>query len=321
MGAVVNKRSAAKANVQWMQNLINGGKIPTVPVGKLYIDEPIRFPAKNPCGRIRTSGGAGYPMDYHGQISGPISEIVQITPGQPCFIVGGAGLYSEEPLYLTHEQAAAEAEPASAIEIEGRDPPATGRHRFGNILVRRWESLGKALNGFYEKVGSDWVFQEDENHADNTVWHDCETFECDRLFWSKNQQAVNHVFRDCRVNGLGPERDFVAFDIERGGCVKFPGLIVEQSQFTLIRVTDYSPNNCDFEGSVFFDRFLNPDTNLCVFEYAGNPAYANFSKWILDIRIFSALQLNPIENHVLYRVPVDMPRDYWNVEFRNIPQN
>lgn len=220
------------------------------------------------------------------------------------FRVRGDGFYAENPLEIVGNGGA-------GFEIEGHVNPPTGRHRFANICFSPCSFAFDALGGYYDDSN---IFHSDQNHADNTQVRRCETFCCQGLFRSDNEQAVNWVFRDCMVNGEGPGTPFTVCYLKRGGCVHLDRLVIEESQCTLFEVEQFSPNNCRLVcNDFFYDRMISPDAYLKVFKYSGQPTPASWSKWYLKANGFMAQYQDPAK---LYSVPANLPKDLFEVDIK-----
>ncbi len=301
---VMNSKIAATSNTEWLSKSLADGKPIKIPVGTLYVNGTAATRPVVGCGRLESEGSSGYSMDPHPTLSGFQSRIVQLGKG-PILRLSGVGFIATDPIEFVGDGESA------ALEIEGRAAPATGRHRFRNLIFRDWGCAFKCLAGYYR----DGKFIANENHADNSVVEGCETFNVDTLFRSENQQSLNWVFRDCAVNGAGVSKGCVVADVVRGGCLTLERLVVEESKVTIFRVTDYSPNNSRLVcRDLFYDQMLDKDQYLCLFEYAGPAAAANYARWSVFMDGFVAPQKFPLDRSKFYQAPADLPRDGWRIE-------
>lgn len=311
LAPIMNDRNAAANNTKWLQAAINRGDTPVIPVGGLYVNDVITTPAKVGCGRIATKGSGGYYMPQHPTLFGSQSVICQLKPKSPIFRLSGAGFIATEPLGLWGDGQAA------AIEVEGRTSPATGRHRFANLILYNWQSCFRALGGYYYDDEGKRRFKDEEQHADNCSVSNCEAFDCDRWFWSQNQQAVNWMFDGCVSNFFGPPRMHRLADIERGGLVSFTNHVFCVPQVTFFRVRDYSPNTAklvcrDFE----FDRTSAPDAAIVPLEYVGPPECSNYADYYLQVRGFACQKIEAKN-----KIPADMPTKHHKISLETIYTN
>lgn len=305
---VMNSKDAAGLNTTWLTKSLATGKPVILPVGTLYISGTVTTKPIVGCGRLESMGAGGYAIDGHPTLGGFQSRIVQLGKG-PILRLSGAGFIATDPLEFVGDGESA------AIEIEGRATPATGRHRFRNLVFRDWGCAFKCLGGYYK----DGQFVADENHGDNTIVEGCETFNVGTLFRSENQQSVNWVFRDCVVNGVGLSKGCIVADIERGGCLTLDRLVIEDSRTTIFRLKDFSPNNCrlvcrDF----YYDRMGDDGQYLRLVDYVGDSAAAAWSKWSIHINGFSAAQKTGLDEAKFYQVPKNLPRDDWQVDVARV---
>lgn len=310
-GEVYNDKRAAAANTAWAQGYLDRGEILPLGTGVLYINDVLVAPPKVGCCRVSTKGAGGYYMPPHPTLSGSQSIICQLTPGRPIFRLGGAGAILTEPLGLWGGGTAA------AIEVEGRAFPATGRHRFANLVFYNWQTAFKALSGNYFDDEGKRRFREEEQHADNCSVEHCEEFDCGTWFVSQNQQAVNWSFEYCVSNSFAPPKLHRLADLERGGLVTFDHHVFCTPQVRLFRVRDYSPNCAKLVCTNFeFDRQLTPDVELTPIEYVGPPEAANYADYVLEVSGFGCQRLNLVP-----KVPGDMPRKRWSIDYQTIYTN
>lgn len=310
-GQVVNDPTKAATNTVWLQHQADNGDI-VLPDGTLYISKRIRMPTT--IGSRITSRGVGtgywYPADNPSRIAAKPARICQLTPGEPIFVLTGAGTCMDSvTLEGTGDQA--------LIEIEGRlAPVATGQHRFRNLLFYNALAWFRALGGYY---GPDGKFVSDENHADNCTVTDCLGSNCQRIFWSQNQQAVNWYFRAVGAGwdqNATPLKPVTLFDIERGGKVHVDGIEICCPQTTLFRVRDFSPNNCWVTcHNLSLDRLDTREAYLTLLAYAGPPSDANWQPWVFGFSGFVSQELPAAK---LYSGPADWPRNHWKVDLQTI---
>lgn len=308
-GQVYNDRTKAAQNTVWLQKQADSQRI-SLAAGILYIDKRVYLPEKIGT-RIVTKGvgtGYWYPPDHPSGLSLKQMRIVQITPGEPVFVLKGAGVISFSPLWLEGQGNAA------AIEVEGKiGPVATGCHKFANIGFYNWKAAFRALGGYYK---ADGTFVADENHGDNCEVNRGVFCRCEKIFWSQNQQAINWTFNNSRVDWLGAPKPCIVADIERGGKVHFNDIEFCHKWITLFRVRDFSPNQCYLTArDLSYDRMLAADYYLRLFEYAGPANAANYSRWGL---IVEGIAAQPTPESMLYKVPTDLPRDKWKVDLFNL---
>lgn len=307
---VMNVKIAATMNTEWLTKSLAEGRPVKIPVGTLYVNGTATTKPVVGCGRLESEGSGGYSMDPHPTLSGFQSRIVQLGKG-PILRLSGVGFIATEPIEFVGDGESA------AIEIEGRAAPATGRHRFRNLIFRDWACAFKCLAGYYK----DDKFIGNESHADNSVVEGCETFNVGTLFRSENQQSLNWVFRDCAVNGVGVSQGCVVADVVRGGCLTLERLVVEESKVTIFKVTDYSPNNSRLVcRDLFYDQMLDKDQTLCLFEYAGPAAAASYARWSIFMDGFVSPQKFPFDKAKFYQVPASLPRDGWRIEIVGVEQ-
>lgn len=315
-GQVVNDRTKAAQNSIWLQKQFDSGNTVTLPKGVLFINKAAKTRI-NIGTRITTKGsgiGYWYPADHPSKLSDSQSRIHQLTPGEPCLILRGTGVICYSPLVLEGEGK------GYAIVAEGRGGPvATGHHKFQNIGFYNWDCCALALNGYYKDDGT---IQPDENHADNSSFSDCYAFNCNKLFESRNQQALNWKFEDWFWQGtVTPTSPAIAFDIQRGGSLTVKHLIVENPRWSMLRLKDFSPNNCWFKfEDIWVDTMMTADTNFCWVEYVGDSASAAWSRYHIVLDVFTGTQQKPIEQHQQFKVPANLPRDDWNINIHHVVQ-
>ena len=277
VGLIADSVVAGRENYDNWQRAITRGRTVTVPKGDIYLDPkgdgPLSTPARVSCGRVEVPSAGGYavkPNPFTGQMA---TRIIWQDDG-PFLRIRGSGFVWDGQAEIIGRGKAA------CVEVEGRSNPATGRHQINGPHFRNWAVAIRALGGYYERG----KFIADENHADNSLAENCETWNCG-VFHSLNQQAQNWLFRRWIINQEGEPSTVVAFDIERGGLITAEHIVSCVPLLTVFRVKDYSPNNCylrlrDFE----FDRFPCK-SQLTLFEYAGpqfefNPGFdMGYIKW------------------------------------------
>lgn len=311
-GQVVNDKRAAAANTIWAQGYLDRGEPLPAPTGVLYLYGPLRTPATVGCGRVTTTAAGGYCLPeypYHPTLSGKQAVICQLKPNSPVFILSGAGFICTDPLSVWLDGSAA------AVEVEGRKSPHTGRHRFANFIVFNAQAAFKALAGYYESDEGKYRFVPDENGADNCQIQ-CETFNCPKMIWLQNQQAVNWRCYDCVANWIGPAQPFIAADIERGGLLDL-SIAFCTPEVTLFRLRDYSPNNAWLRCRYEFDRMPGPQTKLTPIDFVGDPTKAK-PDYCIDIEGFAAMKLR-IKNNV--PPETQMPQTRWHINHQTIYTN
>lgn len=251
------------------------------------------------CGRIMNFAAlslGGYPSDHPNFGTG--IRFIQLGKG-PILRLAGTGFVCEDPIEWVGDGESA------AIEIEGRANPPTGHHRFRNQIFANCGAWFKTLPGYYN--GRDFV--SDESHADMSIVENCEGYNCDRVFWSQNQQSSGWKFRDCSVNVLGT-KSCVVYDCERGGGVQFTGTWLNHPRVTLVRIKDYSPHQCKIIFRDFFrDVPSTPDNWLTLIDHTGSHCY-DFCKWDIEITGFAP----GCSEKDFYKVPAELPRSRWKVE-------
>lgn len=303
--------TAAKAAAAQNSNIIEAALMASgsvnLPNGTIYVNRTMKTSSRVGCGRINADSSFGYKVNGHPTMTGGMCRIVMLgaTP-TPVFRIRGDGFFSEDPLEIVGNGGV-------GMEIEGHVNPPTGRHRFANICFTTCSFAFDALGGYYDDSN---VFHGDQNHADNSQVRGCETFCCQGLFRSDNEQAVNWVFRDCMVNGEGPGTPFTVCHIKRGGCVHLDRLVIEESQCTLFEVEQFSPNNCRLVcNDFFYDRMVSPSAYLRVLKYSGDSVAAGWSKWFLKVNGFMAQYQDPAK---LYSIPANLPKDYFEVDIKDL---
>ncbi len=300
---VLNDPAAAAYNTAWLQQQLDAGHEFWIPDGTLYVEGTAQTPPTQACARIRTHGAGGYSSVPTPDLKQIACRIVQRGQG-PILRIRGVGAILADPIEFVGDGVSA------AIEIEGRTRPATGEHRFANLVFRDWGAAFRALGGYYDDAGH---FVADEQHADNCSVSDCQACRCRRLFWSQNQQALNWYFTRCSLHwDLEPPQPMVAFDLERGGKIHCDGLEWCTNLATLFRVRDFSPNQSWLTcRNLSYDRMIAADSYLCLFDYAGRPEDANFARWKLAIDGYISQPL-PLDR--IFKVPPDLPRDQWSID-------
>lgn len=306
-GIVANDQNAATTNSNIIEAALLNYSDVSLPNGTIYVNRTMKTSDRVGCGRINTNASYGYKLGGHPTMTGGMCRIVMLgaTP-VPVFRLRGTGFFSEDPLEIVGNGGA-------GFEIEGHVYPATGRHRFANICFTTCSFAFDALKGYYDGSGN---LVEDQNHGDNSVVRNCETFTCKGLFRSDNEQAVNWIFRDCMVNSDALVQDFTVCHIKRGGCVHLERLVIEEPQCTIFEVEKFSPNNCRLVCEDFyFDRMVSPTTYLRLFKYSGDPVAAAWSKWFLKVNGFMQQYQIPAN---LYSIPANLPKDYFEVDIKDL---
>ncbi len=299
VGLIPDNRLAASDNSTRWSRANAAGKIVTVPLGTIYIGETITTRPVDGCARFESAGAGGCTVGGHPTLTGARSRVVMLGKG-PSVRLSGSGAIAEQPIEWVGDGESA------IFEVEGRDSPPSGRHRFKNQVCVDAGAAIKCLAGYYDATGN---FVPCETHGDLSIVDGCETFNCDRLFWSQNQQSVIWKFRDCVVNVLGP-KDCVVADLERGGHVTFDGLTICHPRTTLFKLRDFSPNNCRLVcRDMHVDRSTQTDFHCTLVDYSGPPY-----EWPIHIDGFIATYLTAFDTTKLYRVPANMPREDWRVE-------
>lgn len=276
-GLVANRESEAHGNYVRLQMALDRGQPIVLPAGDIYVNAlgegPLRTPAKVSCGRIDTVTAGGYSIDPTPALGKLGTRIIWQGTG-PFLRISGAGFVLNGPLEITGDGV------SDCIQVEGRAEPATGRHRFRDVIFRNW---GCAWHALAEPA---------EAHADNSRTVDCEVANVACVFRSDNQQAVNWRFDDLVVNNLGGPTDQVVCDIRRGGLVTIDRLICCHPRVTVFRVGGFSPHTCrlicrDLE----FDRVAATDAYLTAFHYAGPTPAESWRHWLVDVDGFACLKL------------------------------
>lgn len=310
MGLILNDRASAKSNAATLTMALRAGGVTKLPVGTLYIDGTIETRPIVGCGKIITDASMGYPVGGHPTLTGALTRVVQLGRG-PSLRLSGTGFVIDEPIEWVGNGT------DSIIEVEGRANPATGRHRFRNQVFVDAGAAVKCLAGYY---GTNGLFVEDENHADNSIMDGCEAFNCDRLFWSCNQQAVGWKIRDPIVNNLGT-KDCCVADIERGGLPLITGLVINHPRCTIFRIRDYSPNTCRLIcRDAFRDRCPEadfPGNYLRLVQHTGN----QLGSWDIEISVNVLTHYAPLDVTKLYDVTDQLPRDKWKIDIHGLPKD
>lgn len=306
-GQTLNDRSeaACKANKQWLEKCWQQGVIARIPCGTIYLRDWAETPVTVGCGRIETNGAGGYwiPAD-HPTLAGKTSRLCQLTPGKGIFRLRGGGLVINGPVYLEGNGDAA------AIEVEGRSVGvATGHHRIHDVCFHNFRQCCKALAGYYNSAGE---FVKDENHADNCTLRGCIAIDCDTVFRSENQQALNWTFDGFFWQGTTRGGQAVAFDIDRGGSLTVNRFIVENAKCKILRLGDYSDNQCKFDIDVWFDSMLDPNPEFTLVELTKPDLF--WAQWFINMRGWIGKQPRPIPQCVKYNVPANMNKSGWKID-------
>lgn len=312
---VINDKSitACKANKDWIEACWRNGVESHFPCGTLYLRDYVESPITVGCGRYETSGCGGYwiPAD-HPTLAGKTSRICQLTPNKEIFRLRGTGLIGNGPLYLEGTGT------FPLITVEGRSVGvATGHHRFHQLIAYNAPLVFDALPGYWSDKRD---FVRDENHADNCIVNDLIAFNVDSIFRSRNEQSLNWKFRDIFWQGTKSGYG-VPFDVERGGSLVVEGFVIENPRWSMLRVKEFSPNNASYVfRDVWVDTMLDPDTNFCWLEYAGDPVAASWSEFSFALDAWVGTQKKPIEQHQQFRVPASLPRNDWQVKIHHVLQ-
>lgn len=137
------------------------------------------------------------------------------------------------------------------FEVEGSNKINTGLHVFRDLVITNAPQAGV------------WVAMATPNeaHADNCTTENCHVFGKEfTVFKSYNQQALGWDFRECTVNCISDEDagGAIGADLVHGGWCHLGLKSVNHPRFTLFKVRDFSPNNCQLTAA--FRRDL-PTTN------------------------------------------------------------
>jgi hypothetical protein len=298
---VLNKPEAAAQNTAWLQRQFDLAKPPRLPAGTLYVNATIELKPAIGHGRYYTEGGEGYPVDGHAWAAYR-TRIVKTNQG-PLFRIPGDGAYFVEPIELVGDGTSA------AIEVHGRESPASGNHTFANITFQNWETCFDVLGG---------RTKEEDTHADNCLVSRCKAFDCATFARFRNQQAVNWIFQNCRVENQKTSTPKTVFDIWRGGNLCCYNLIINVPQCTIFKLHEYSPNTCklvcrDFER----DRLPVEGSYLAPVEYAGDKNAAEHYRWQIEVTGFAPDLLAPFER----RLPgcEKLPKGDWKIQRELLP--
>lgn len=302
-GQTMNDRSeaACRNNKAYLEKCWQQGVIARIPCGTMYLRDVVETPITVGCGRIETNGSGGYwiPAD-HPTLSGKTSRIHQLTPGKPAIRLRGAGFIINGPLYLEGQGDAA------AIEVEGRSQGvATGHHRLRDLCCYNWRQVAVAKAGYYK----DGQFMADENHADNTEISGI-ALNCDTLFRSENQQSLNWKI-DFFWQGTTKGGKAVALDIARGGSVT-ANITVETCPCTILRLGDYSDNQCKFDINLWIDSMVTPDPQFVLVELAKPDLW--WAQWWIDMHGWVGKQAVPVRDCLTYNVPANMNKSGWTID-------
>lgn len=229
-----------------------------LPVGRIYTTEPITIPAGYSSGRIVTKRGGG--------IANTVPTSIQMLGRGPVMHIGGGGLSQEGTLELIGHA------DYPAIEIEGEREPVISDLAFDRLVVQN-AAVGIKLLDFPS-----------QDHADNSTINSLAVYNVATAVESHNQQAVNWRIRELRVNAYagGPDKQ-VVINCLRGGLIKIGDLICCHRNVQVIRVHEFSSNQCGFTiDHLQFDNF-DGAAWLSLFEYAG-PVYdpgfdQSYMKW------------------------------------------
>lgn len=146
------------------------------------------------------------------------------------------------------------------LGIEGRTQLPVGGHIIQGCNFGYACTGIRFLAGYYSDSGT---FVSDESHADTSSWYKCNVFNVNTAVRSENQQALNHNFIDC---ALGTDSGGIIFDYVRGGLLYTTNLFVAAPHTTLLKVKDFSPNNCHYSIEFARDGFGGTVHNFTLFE-------------------------------------------------------
>jgi hypothetical protein len=238
--------------------------------------------------------GRGYEMSEVGYAAdsfygGLTTRLIRIDgeTGGPFIRLCGAGFTLEgfelwgRRLILGGAGAGVGTRTQSLIEVEGRSFPAnSGRHVLRNLSLNEAQYGIRALAGYYDTNG---VFQAHENHADNTLVQNIETFGIiNSVFRSENGQAVSWRFDTVRVNDFGYGEEPIVFDIVRGGNLIADHVQLNLGKVTVLKVTDpLAPNANRYDIHLaYWDHDGSSSNYLTLFKFAGaDTADASGYKW------------------------------------------
>lgn len=310
-GQVVDDRSdaACAANKQWLEANWRLNRIVKLPYGTLFLKATASTPSTIGCGGIEASGPTGYwvPSDHPTLVnverkSGdrqPIgSRICQLTPGITAIRICGVQFVIDRyPMFEGQGDAA-------AIEVEGRSAIATGHHRL-HVNAHNWRHVVRVLGGYYR----DGAFVADENHGDNSTL-DCTALNCDTLIRLENQQALNWRL-DCFWQGKTDKGEAVAIDCVRGGSLS-GRITVENARCKILRLGDYSDNQCKFDLDVWFDSMLDPNPEFVLVELTKPDLF--WAQWFITMRGWSGKQPKPVKDCIKFAVPANTNRSGWKID-------
>lgn len=309
-GQVVGDKSeaACKANKQWLESQWRLNRIVKLPYGVLYLRETAAAPATIGCGGIEAQGTTGYwvPSDHptlvnvrrpNGELQPLGSHICQLTPGIPAIRLGGVQFIIDRyPMFDGQGDAA-------AVEIEGRSGIATGHHRL-RFNAHNWRQAIKVLGGYY----ADGKFLADENHGDNSTFEGT-LLNVDTIIRLENQQALNWRI-DAFWQGATVGGQAIAIDCVRGGSLS-GRITVENAKCKILRLGDYSDNQCKFDLDLWFDSMLDPSPEFCLVELTKPDLF--WAQWFINVRGWIGKQPRPIPQCVKYAVPENMNKSGWKI--------
>lgn len=315
MGRVINDTSvkACANNKAWLEDCFRKGTTAELPKGTLYLRDTVNTPSTISCGRIRASAPSGYwvPSDHPTLANWldsrgakhPIEpRICMLTPGKPIFRLRGVKFVSEGWPMLEGQG------DAPAIEVEGRSGIATGHHHLC-VNTYNWAQAVKVLAGYYNSSNE---FVPDENHGDNS-YLDGVHLNTDTIFRSENQQALNWRINSFWQGTAGG--DAIAFDVERGGSLT-GRVTVENGQNTILRLFDYSDNQCYFDLDVWFDSMVDPNPSFTLVQLAKPENF--WAQWFINMKGWSGKQQLPLSSVLKYDVPVNMNRTGWDINIKYV---
>jgi hypothetical protein len=291
LGLVADDAKFAKHNTATLNSALEAGwpggefKFGTGEVGPLLW--PIHFAAKqffferqirtaNKCGghligagRAKPLGNGEFSKPHH--IGGQCTQFIFLgsDPTKPLLLIRNTGFHLEAiQIYGRYKPGNIHTfdgeKSGVGIALEGRTQPPTGGAILRNFAVVDCEVGVQFLAGYWLEDGT---WQPDENHADRSVFADGYILGGSIGVQSRNQQALGHVFDNMQiVVGDGG----VTFDARRGGNWLVTNLLCGRTDFTLLRVSDFSPNTNRFDIHFQRDGFgRDAGQRITYFEFAG----------------------------------------------------
>lgn len=313
---VINDKSdvACAKNKAWLERCWSQGVRARLPNGTLYLKETAQTPTTISCGYVEAEIPSGYwiPADHptlanwrddKGRLHPIGSRICQLTPGIPAIRIRGASFrVAGFPMFEGQGTAA-------AIEMEGRAVGVATNDARIEANFRNWVQAVKCLGGYYQ----DGKFVHDEQQAaDSTFTGRVER--CDSIIRLDNQQAVNWRI-DAFYMGAMPGGKSVLVDCQRGGSLT-ANITVASSPATILRLADYSDNNCNFDFQLWFDGMSGGQADFTLVDLAKPENW--WAPWFIKMRGFSAQQrfggTNSTKTCWHYNVPENMNRKFWNID-------